>query len=129
MSAAAFKVQSALKRCPSSSPDHTTMCRLVVFTIFTWKQLLLSKLTRLSGACIMESDPCFRLMPSRYIAPSAGAPREMVVMEAIDSGRIVSWCRTTAFHRMHFSFKGFLCTGMVFVGMVMAGIQLAVKVS
>ena len=77
----------------------------------------------------MESDPRFRLMPLRYMAPSAGAPHETAVMVAIDSGRIISWCHTTAFHRVRFSFEGFLCTGMAFVGMVVAGIQLVVKVS
>ena len=90
MSVAAFKVWSALKRCPSNLPDHTTMHHLAVFAIFTWKQSLLSKSTRPSGTCIRELDPCFRPMPLMYIAPLVGAPCETAVMVAIDSRRIVS---------------------------------------
>jgi hypothetical protein len=103
----------------------------IVLAILTWKQSFVSRSTSPSGTCMKESDPHFRLIPSRYMASLEGAPCETAVIVAMDSGRIISYCLAIMFHWMCFFLEEDFVVGwgLIVVAGVEVGAQLAVKAS
>ena len=102
-----------------------------MLAILTWKQSFISKSTSLLGTCMKESDPHFKLIPSRYMASLEGAPCETAVIVVMDSGRIASCCLAIMFHWMHFFLEvSFVVSWvLIVVAGVEAGVQLAIKAS